>query len=259
MPAINLATSMPETLALALASPGLGWLIGAALVAGLVRGFSGFGTAMIFLPVAGQWLNPFEAITAMVIMDFIGPLPNVPRALRDGHPPDVLRLGLGMFVAMPLGVFALTQVAPEVFRYSVSIITVILLILLIIGVRYTGALTRRMIYGAGAAGGLLGGAVGVAGPPVIMLYMASALPARSIRANITLYLLLSDIFLLAMFALFGQLAVSAFGLGLLLTLPYLSGNIIGARLFRPEAERIYRLVAYSIIAVSALSGLPIFD
>ena len=57
----------------------------AAFLAGLVRGFSGFGTAMVFLPIAGQILTPFQAVTAMIVMDAIGPLPNVPRALKVAH------------------------------------------------------------------------------------------------------------------------------------------------------------------------------
>lgn len=250
---------MPDLITSALATPGLAWLVGAALVAGLVRGFSGFGTAMIFLPVAGQWLTPFEAITAMAVMDFIGPLPNVPRALRDGHPPDVLRLGLGMVVALPLGVFILTKIAPEVFRYSVSILTGLLVVMLILGVRHSGTMSRRLMYATGAASGFLGGATGVGGPPVIMLYMASDNPPKLIRANITLYLILSGVVLICVFALFGKFVFSAFGLGLVLAVPYLLGNILGAKMFRPEAARTYRLVAYSVIAVSAISGLPFLD
>ena len=53
---------MPDLLAQALAQPGLGWLFAAALVAGVVRGFSGFGTAMAFMPVAGAILSPFAAL-----------------------------------------------------------------------------------------------------------------------------------------------------------------------------------------------------
>ena len=45
--------------------------------AGLVRGFSGFGTAMIYLPVASQFLTPFEALITLMVMDFFGPLPLV--------------------------------------------------------------------------------------------------------------------------------------------------------------------------------------
>ena len=62
---------------------------------GLVRGFAGFGTAMVYLPVAGQILPPFEALTTLMVMDLIGPLPNLPRAFRISDRPDILRLSLG--------------------------------------------------------------------------------------------------------------------------------------------------------------------
>ena len=68
---------MPEALAAALATPGLPWLAAAVFVAGMVRGFAGFGTAMVYLPVAGQILSPFEALTTLVVMDMIGPLPHI--------------------------------------------------------------------------------------------------------------------------------------------------------------------------------------
>ncbi len=250
---------MPEIAASVLATPGLIWLIGAALAAGIVRGFAGFGTAMIYLPVAGQWLPPFEALTTLVVMDLIGPLPHVKRALRDGIAADVARLSAGMIVALPFGVYVLSLVAPEVFRYGVSFVTMSLLLLLIGGVRYTGALSRPVIYGTGAAGGFLAGSVGLPGPPVIMLYMASGHTPKVIRANNMLYLILSVVAMLAMFAIFGKLVLSAVGLGLALAVPYLLGNVAGGLIFRDEAERTYRMVAYAIIAASAVSGLPFLD
>ncbi|MBT8410013.1 MAG: sulfite exporter TauE/SafE family protein [Alphaproteobacteria bacterium] len=243
----------------ALATGDLIWLVAAALVAGLVRGFSGFGTAMVYLPVAGQVLSPFEALTTLIAMDIIGPLPNVPRALRDGNPADVLRLATGLLVALPFGVWALTVVPAEAFRYGVSLAALLLLSLLIAGVRYRGVLTPKLVFCTGGVGGLMAGSVGLPGPPVILLYMASPLPASAIRANITLYLILADIGLLAVLWLFGQLVLSAVMIGLLLILPYMAGTIAGAAIFRPEQEKTYRAAAYVIIAVSALSGLPVWD
>jgi len=76
-------------------------LVAAATVAGLVRGFSGFGTAMVYLPVAGQILTPFEALTTLLIMDLIGALPNIPQAFRTGHPADIMRLSLGALLTLP--------------------------------------------------------------------------------------------------------------------------------------------------------------
>lgn len=243
----------------AIATDGLWILVITALVAGLVRGFSGFGTAMVYLPVAGQILSPFEALTTLMVMDLIGPIPNLPRAFRISDRRDILRLSLGALVAVPLGVLLLGLIEPAVFRYGVSLIAIALLILLISGFRYQGKLRSRMIYGTGAIGGFLAGSVGLPGPPVIMLYMASPHPVAVIRANIMVYLLLCDLMMIAVLQINGFLVLSALALGALLAVPYLVGNVLGGWLFRPRFERVYRAVAYFIIAVSALNGLPVFD
>ncbi len=250
---------MPEAIAAALAVDGIWLLFLAALIAGVVRGFAGFGTAMIFLPMAAQVLSPFEVLTVLVIMDLTGPLIHVPRALKDGHPADVVRLGLGAAIAVPLGVWVLSLAEPEVFRWGVSIVALVLLTLLVLGVRYRGVLTKPMMFGTGLLGGFLGGSVGLPGPPVIMLYMASTLPPSAIRANNTLYLILADVLILTVLAVRGFLVASAVAIGIIAIVPYTLGNWIGAKIFRPEAEKAYRLAAYAIIAVSALHGLPVWD
>ncbi|NNF91515.1 MAG: sulfite exporter TauE/SafE family protein [Boseongicola sp.] len=250
---------MPETLTGAFQTPGLWFLIFGAALAGVVRGFVGFGTAMVYLPIAAQVLTPFEALTTLIVKDLTGPLIHVPRALRDGHPADVLRLALGALLGVPLGVWVLSQIAPEVFRWGVSLIALTLLVLLVGGVRYRGRMTRPLVFGTGFAGGILGGSAGLPGPPIILLYMASTLPVSAIRANSTLYLILADVLLMVVFWWNGYLVAAALALGVLMIVPYTFGNWLGARLFRPEAERFYRYAAYAIIAGSAIMGLPFWD
>lgn len=243
----------------AIAVDGVWILVITALVAGLVRGFSGFGTAMVYLPIAGQILPPFEALTTLMIMDLVGPLPNMPRAIRISDKRDIMRLSLGALVAVPLGVLVLGLIEPEVFRYGVSLVAIILLGLLISGFRYQGKLRPRMIFGTGAIGGFLAGSVGLPGPPVIMLYMASSHPIAVIRANIMVYLMLCDLVMIAVLHMNGFLVFTALALGAVLALPYLLGNVLGGWLFQPRYVRSYRVVAYIIIATSALNGLPVFD
>ena len=247
-----------DALQAALATEGLGWLILGVALGGLVRGFTGFGTAMVYLPFAGAVLSPVAALTTLVVIDLIGPLPHIPRALRDGHPRDAMRLGVGCLLGMPLGVAVLLAVAPEVFRYGVSVIALILLVLLMLGVRYRGQLTRPLVYVTGLLGGFLGGASGLAGPPVIMLYMASPHRAAVIRANLILYLLFVDVIMLGLFAWRGFLELTPILLGLVLAVPYALAIVAGAAIFNPERPGIYRAVAYAIIAAAALRGLPVF-
>ncbi|NNE80305.1 MAG: sulfite exporter TauE/SafE family protein [Silicimonas sp.] len=250
---------MSEALSGALATDGI-WLVAiGAILAGIVRGFTGFGTALVFLPFAAQVLGPFEAIAAMMVKDVIAPLMHVPRALKDGQPKDVLRLGGGALFAVPIGVWILSLVDPVVFRWAVSLVALGLLVLLISGLRYRGQLTPRLVVGTGALGGFFGGCVGLPGPPVIMLYMASTLPVTAVRANLTLYLILADIILLGVLAVKGLLVSSALAIGAIMILPYLFGNWFGAWLFRPEAEHVYRWIAYAVIAGSAILGLPVWS
>ncbi len=250
---------MPEWLSAALALPGLYWLALTGLVAGIVRGFSGFGTAMIYLPVAGQFLSPVSALVTLTVMDLFGPLPNIPRALRDAHLGDIKWLIGGLVLALPIGLLILVNVSPEAFRFAVSFLTLALLVLLAGGWRYAGVLTRKVIFATGALGGFLFGAVGLPGPPVIAVYMASAHPAKVIRATLLLYLLSADMLMMALLGISAQLSLVAVTAGVILTGPYLLGNFIGGWIFRPEYERVYRIVAYAIIAVSAVMGLPFWD
>ncbi len=240
----------------AVATDGFAWLAAAAILAGLVRGFTGFGTAMVYLPIAGQILPPVQALVTLILMDFIGPMPAVPRAIREGHTRDVLRLVTGVLVGAPIGVGILLLLPPDVFRTGVSLISLALLAALVSGIRYRGTVSRPMIYGIGGISGILHGAAGLPGPPVILLYMARPLPVEVIRASVLLFLFLADILVMAIFGLRGLLDGPSLMLGLCLVPAYLLAVMLGARLFDPRHATLYRWAAYTIIAASALSGLP---
>ncbi|MEL6886495.1 MAG: sulfite exporter TauE/SafE family protein [Pseudomonadota bacterium] len=243
----------------ALALPGLWWLAGAIVAAGLVRGFTGFGSAMIIMPAASSVLDPFAALVFLTTVEFWGPLPNLPAALRVGKASEMMRLLIGAAVGLPLGLWALSYMAPQVFGWGVSLVVLVLLALVMTGWRYHGTLRPAGVAAVGSVGGFLGGVAGVPGPPVIMLYMASALPIATIRANFLLYLLGIDLMMIAVLLGAGLLDMVALTVGLALVPLYMVANVVGAWVFDPGAERLFRTVAYVVIAASAILGLPVWD
>ena len=249
---------MLELFTSALATDGLVWIAIGTLIAGLVRGFAGFGTGMIYLPVASQFLGPIEAMVTLVFVDCLGPLVAIPRAVRESDWPDLRTLLIGLLIGMPFGIWLLLSIPAETFRLSISIVSLLLLAALIFGVRYTGRLSRNKVFGVGGAAGVLGGAVGLPGPPVILFYMASTHPAHVIRATTMLFLFSFEIILLGMLGFKGLLTLSGMIIGLTLVPAMLIGTLIGTWLFNPEYEKIYRIAAYIVIAVSAIRGLPIW-
>ncbi|MEL7343439.1 MAG: sulfite exporter TauE/SafE family protein [Pseudomonadota bacterium] len=241
----------------AFATPGIAWLIFAAFLANAVRGFSGFGSGMIYIPIASRVLEPVEALATMAIFDFLAPVPILRSSLKRADKVDLLILFLGLAMLMPLGFFVLTRISPEGFGWVVSLVIFTVLAALVSGWRYQGSLNRIKVLGIGAVSGFFGGFLGLPGPPAILSYMASTKPIEVIRANLLIFLFTSDMILITILASTGNLPPNLLTLGLLLALPAMAGSLVGSWIFNPAHEKTYRFVAYMIIAVAALSALPI--
>ena len=113
-----------------------------------------------------------------------------------------------------------------------------------------------LIAGVGALAGFSGGLGGVPDPPVILFYMASAVPVKVVRANMFLFLFFTEFLLIGVVALRGELVLTPLLIGLLQVVPYGIGNLTGAAIFNPDKAGIYKGVAYMVIAASAIMGLP---
>ncbi|PRY26250.1 hypothetical protein CLV78_101345 [Aliiruegeria haliotis] len=249
---------MPDLLAEAWQTPGLAYLALVIGGAGLVRGFAGFGTGLIFIPLGSLVLDPVWVIVALMAADLVGTLPLVPRAVRDGRLRDVAALVLGCAIMLPLGTMVLERLDDTLFRWIASGLALLMVAVLASGWRHHIVLNRRALVAVGGLGGFLGGTSGLPGPPVVFAYMSGQYPAQRIRANTLLFLLLFEFLLAATFLLRGLFVPQAFAIGVLLIVPYIIGNLLGARIFDPRHARLYRTVAYVIIAGSAIAALPVF-
>src|SRR5262245_25959592 len=94
----------------------------AATVAGLVRGLSGFGSAMIFIPVASALTDPPTAVVLLFVTDELLTVPMVVAATRRCAWREVLPLSLGAALTVPLGVWLLVVVNPIAMRWVISIL-----------------------------------------------------------------------------------------------------------------------------------------
>jgi len=110
-----------EGLATALSTNGIYWIITASIIAGIVRGFAGFGAGMIFIPVVGVFTDPITTVVALQTMDGIGALPLLRRGIKEGEPRQVAFLTLCAVLFMPLGIYFLATTESDVFRWIVAI------------------------------------------------------------------------------------------------------------------------------------------
>jgi len=246
-------------LAEAVALDGLIWLVLAAFLAGLIRGFSGFGSAMVFLPVAGQFVSPIWALSILAVMDLFGPLPLLRAASKKVMRADLFRLISAMLLVLPLALWVLSRSEPILFRYLVSGLTLALLALLLSGLRLPADLPKPLLYMVGAISGATGGLAGLPGPPVIFYFMASPYAADRVRANTLIYLFSFDVLILMVMILGAYLQFVPILIGLMLAAPIALGNLAGAKIFNPEYEKLYRIIAFCLIAFSAIHSMPVWE
>ena len=250
---------MPEAFGLALAQDGLIWLVFAAGGAGLIYGFAGFGAALFFMPVALLFVPPLTAVAAFQITALASLAVVVPQAWGQADKPAAARMLIAAVLAAPAGIWLLRHGEALWLRWAVSIVVLGTLAALIAGWRTVGKATPRREAGVGAGVGFLGGSVGLNGPVLILFQLASDAPAAQTRANTLVVLTLSSLAILPLMALQGALTGPALALGALLFGPYLLGAWGGRRLFTLARAPSYRRVAYVIIGLAGLMGLPIWN
>lgn len=249
---------MPDLLAAALAVPGVGWLALTIAIAGIVRGFTGFGTALIFVPVAGIFLPPAQVITIITLTGIASTAALLPRAWGRADVRQVALLSAAALAAVPLGLMMMHWLDVVTVRWVVCAITGITLAALLSGWRYGGRVTRAGLVAIGAVAGLLGGMTGLTGPAIILFYLSGRAAVQSVRANTILLLAVLDAGIVATLLLRGDADGLAIALAVLLAVPYLITTLIGQSLFDPSRERLYRYVAFTVIGVAVISGLPVW-
>ena len=210
-----------------------------AFISGTARGFSGFGSALIFMPLASSIAAPRLVAALLLIIDTIGAAPLLPRAWQEADRKATAIIVLGALVGVPIGTYLLTRLDPVTTRWIISGFVAVLLVLLL--------------------SGFCSGLAQTGGPPIVGYWLGRPVKAAIARANILLFFGASDFFSLVSYTVSGLLTADAIRFSLLVGPVYGIGVWFGARLFGRASERLFRAICYVLIAAAVAIGLPALD
>lgn len=237
----------------------LAWLAMTALIAGLARGFSGFGAGLIFVPLAAAVLGMRLTVPLMLLLEMLAVLSLVRGAWEVAPRREVLSLSLGLLLGTPLGILVLANADALALRWGVAVVILGLLGLVMSGWRLRGEHGPAVPVAFGAVGGLLAGIATISGPPAMAYLLGRDLPKQQVRAIFNLYLSVGDVLALLGCLVAGLLGPELLG-PLLVTAPlYGFGIWGGSRMFGWASELTFRRLCYGLIAAAALLSLPIWD
>jgi uncharacterized protein len=230
-----------------------------ALISGIARGFSGFGSALIFMPLASSIAAPRLVAALLLIIDFIGSTPLLPDAWKNADRKATGIMALGALVGVPVGTWLLTRLEPVTVRWIISVFVLALLLLLLSGWRYRGKDHPAISIGIGGLSGFCSGLAQTGGPPIVGYWLGRPIASVIQRANIVLFFAASDFFSLVSYAFSGLITADSIRFSLVIGPVYAIGVLLGASLFGRASEALFRGICYALIAAAAIIGLPALD
>jgi uncharacterized protein len=229
------------------------WMAFACIVAGFVRGYSGFGFSAMIVAASGLVTNPLNFVAVVVILETVM---SVQAWEKAGPEVDWKRTGwllAGAAIGAPLGLWALTGISEDAARAVISIYVLVMCAILLAGFKL--AQEVRGVGGNLAAGVVSGmaNAPGMGGLPVAAFFSAQPMPAAVFRATLIAYFPLLDLMSAPLYWLAGLFTWDTVWASLWLLVPTLLGNWLGGRHFFNTDPKSFR--RFAIILLAGLAGM----
>jgi uncharacterized membrane protein YfcA len=231
----------------------------AGAIAGVVRGFSGFGAALVYVPlVSAVYDPPVAACTIFLISMFLG-APFTIAEFRRCDWGGVLPLAIAASCMVPVGALLLRALDSITMRWIMGGMVFCGLVMLIYGRRYASRPGLSATIGVGALAGVFGGAAQMSGPPVVVYWLGGMNEAAVVRANLMVFFALTGIASGVTYYLNGMITPRALAVAMVAGPAYFCSMFLGWRLFGLASDKTFRRIAIAIVALSALAALPVFD
>jgi uncharacterized protein len=230
------------------------WAAAAGVIAAasFVMGLAGFGIALVAMALLPYLMSTVDAIVLLTIYAELFSLVLLVQLRRDVVPRAILDLLLGTVAGTPLGVWGLAALPASVLNRLIGLMLVVAFVLEIRGLYPEKLEGRWWGLGAGAIAGVIGGAVGLPGPPVVLYAATQGWSARTVKANLQAFFVVNQGAILVGYWWAGLLTRGVWNVTLGFALPAIAGAAAGALLFERVDQRRFRQLVFALIFLSGL-------
>jgi uncharacterized protein len=230
------------------------WMGFAILVAGFIRGYSGFGFSAMVIAASSVVTNPLHFVAVVVILETAMSL----QAAR-GIGPDIdwRRVGMllaGAVVGLPLGLWLLTGVSETAARAMISGYILLMCAVLLAGWRLRSEVRGPWNLVAGVVSGLAN-APGMGGLPIAAFFAAQPMRASVFRATLIAFFPLLDLYSAPLYWWHGLVSWDTLWASLIALPLTVLGNWLGSRHFLNTDPKEFRRFAILLLAALAALGL----
>jgi len=225
----------------------------AIFLAAVVRGFSGFGFSLLSITAISLILPVSQIVPSIFLLEIAASLNLIPGIWREIDWKSLRWLMLGYVVGLPFGAYALINAPADPTQIVLGLFVIVTSIMMLRGFRLEKTPGPTACTGTGVASGVLNGAFGIGGPPVVLFYFSTPGAAAIGRASVIFFFLFTDLLGILYFAWQGIVTQQSFVQFILWMPTLLIGIWIGAHGFRRmNQEAFRRWVLLILIALAAI-------
>ncbi len=226
-----------------------------ALVAGVCRGFAGFGLSALIVTSLTLILLPQEVVPIALLLEMFASVLMARMTWSAIKWTLLWKLMAGAILGVPAGVLILKFVAPDPLRIIISLLVLAASMALLFGRKIVLKESSTRNVSIGIFSGVANGAASAGGLPVAIYMMAVALSAETVRATLNLYFFLIDLYgtgALIYAGLFPQVTLAR---AALLLPPVILGIWLGNTFFKRSSATLYRYFVLGLLILLACIGL----
>ncbi len=228
----------------------------AALVAGFVRGFTGFGGPAVIILALVPFYAPISVLVKVAAIDVFANFALIPSAIADIDRRVVTALTLSSVAGLPFGMYAVYEVDPVLMKRVIAVVATACTIVMLTGWRFKEVPSILLHAVVGFVAGVILGATLIAFF-IMMFLLASPVSAAVSRAHVILWACVMNVAFLSLFAVTGAITLFEFGVCAVVGVAYMLSARIGAAAFRRIKERDFRRIVLWMMLALAGAGLAV--
>ena len=231
----------------------VGVALAAALGSAFVRGLTGFGMAILLVPVLALALPPVEAVVLTNALSLMIGATEIRSLVRDAER-SAWVIGALVVVTTPLGLYALSLTGRDVARLIIALIAFSAFVAILLPRRGEGTPGRGVTGAVGVLSGLMTGYAGMPGPPVVPYYAGRDLPRATAKASMQLIFTIAASAGLVSATWLGILRLELLLFAVLILPVIIIGNRLGARVSGRVSDPAWRITVGVVLGGAAVAA-----
>ncbi|MEJ8561341.1 sulfite exporter TauE/SafE family protein [Yoonia sp. GPGPB17] len=225
------------------------------ILAGIVRGFSGFALSAIVMASAVIILPPVQLIPICWWLEMSASILMARGGWAEADRGVVWGLVIGSTIGVPFGLMLTTAVSPDTSKLLALVLIIALAITQLAKIRLPFLATKLGLYGSGFTAGVATGIASVGGMVIAIYVLSQNASANKMRAALVLFLFISSLTSMITLLYFGVMNSTAVARGLALAIPTTIGVMLGQRLFNPTFAPYYKPVCLTLLCILAMASM----